>query len=82
MFAANREHEEFGSMEENVRRESEQKIRVLRWMDDLILRNLTDGSLFSRQTGVAFTSITGIAHFSFDHRKLLPRDANDLRLAP
>ena len=52
------------------------------WMDDLIVRNLTDGSLFPRQTGVAFTSITGIAHYSFEHRKLLPRDANDLTLAP
>ena len=52
------------------------------WMDDLILRTLTDGSLFERQTGVIFRSITGIAHFSFDHRKLLPRQANDLTVAP
>jgi len=52
------------------------------WMDDLMVRNLADGSLFPRQTGVGFTSITGIAHYSFEHRKLLPRDANDLTLAP
>jgi len=52
------------------------------WMDDLIVRNLADGSLFPRQTGVSFTSITGIAHYSFEHRKLLPRDADDLTLAP
>ena len=52
------------------------------WMDDLIVRNLADGSLFPRQTGVTFTSITGIAHYSFEHRKLLPRDADDLTLAP
>ena len=52
------------------------------WLDDVILRPLTDGSIFERRTGVAFRSITGIAHFSFDHRKLLPRKAEDLQLAP
>ena len=52
------------------------------WLDDLIVRNLTDGELFARETGVRFQSITGIAHYSFEHRKLLPRDASDLVLAP
>ena len=48
------------------------------WLDDLILRDMSEGNLFDRVVGTRFTSITGMAHFSFEHRKLLPRRAEDL----
>ena len=52
------------------------------WLDDVMVRNLTAGDLFARQTGVAFTSITGIASYTFEHRKLLPRTPEDIVLMP
>lgn len=52
------------------------------WIDDFIFPELEDGNLFPREVGTAFTSLTGVAHFSFGHRKILPRDGDDVVVAP
>ena len=52
------------------------------WVDDFIFPELEDGDLFPREVGTRFESLTGVAHFSFGHRKILPRDANDVVVAP
>ncbi len=52
------------------------------WVDDFIFPELEEGDLFPRAVGTRFESLTGIAHFSFGHRKILPRDADDVVVAP
>lgn len=52
------------------------------WVDDFIFPDFENGELFAREVGVRFSSLTGIAHHSFEHRKILPRDAQDVVVAP
>ena len=49
-------------------------------IDDYIYGEMENGGAFVRMVGTRFSSITGIGHESFGHRKLLPRDADDLVL--
>jgi hypothetical protein len=46
-------------------------------LDDDLFSELRNGRVFLRLAGTEFNSITGIAHLSFDKRKLLPRSAED-----
>ncbi|MBM65516.1 MAG: hypothetical protein CMH55_04700 [Myxococcales bacterium] len=52
------------------------------WVDDFIFPELEEGDFFAREVGTRFVSLTGLAHFSFGHRKILPRDGDDLVVAP
>lgn len=46
-------------------------------LDDDLFSELRNGRVFLRRAGTEFNSIIGIAHLSFDKRKLLPRSAED-----
>ena len=53
------------------------------WVDDFIFPELEEGDRAPRAVGTRFESLTGIAHFSFGHRKNYSlRDADDVVVAP
>jgi large repetitive protein len=50
-------------------------------LDDWIYRDLESGDHFARRAGVRFTRVIGVAHYSFENAKLLPRRAEDIEVS-
>ena len=48
------------------------------YIDDELFPAFRSGRYFLRQAGTEFASVTGVAHYSFEKRKLLPRRSDDL----